>query len=798
MSQRNRIMEEIEKIEIPEELRERSIMGVRQAKCELRQMGGIMKIAKVAGITAAGLVLAVALGATASPTFAEVVKSWFSLNKTDEGLKKAADEGFAEPINKQVTDQGITLKVKEAIHDVLRISILYGIEQDGKSMDSDRLFDTFIPNGPEDDPYVNRYEIVDGNGNVLPLHLQQTIAGKDRILTLSLNDLTSGQVLQSMSELPDRITVRFDINQIGNTRGKWHLDVPIDLTKAKISTTIVPLNKRYVSPMGFSVDFIQLLHGTSKTELVLQVDETQAWRRGKMSAPMLRYELRDGEGNVFAAFDGLNRIDLTPGNINFIEGYWSGEGNMGHMQYGHPFLPFQDKKDPTLHVTTVYWQERMVKEEILLHPVQLANEVFRKEVNGNIVTFKARLKTEEEPEHMKGEQQIFQGKGWILEVDQQFGTATLELQWIVKEEGLGKGMRVETATELEQDAQGNYRNRTMFFFPDQLSLPDNLTLSADTATKKAVVDWSIPLMPSTEPLPPVDNVPVYEMTVEDLKSDIVKRAEQMMHELVPDKPSELYGVTDYGDRWFLYAKDNSGSIVIVLKETAEPIIVQRVIPYADLDAKLRRTVEETLKRLEPNQPVVFEDAIRDKSKENNRWLFRNERAEITIDALTGKVDEALIRYKRGHFNMKAKAAAEQAYRDFTQGGTLGFTEMKQSITQTAHAWQFYRDGSLYAEVGVRSNRVWLMQLSYKDDHLGDERAAQKKYETLLYTPKQAIGKVDSTVKQVFGIDMEGYESHVKSNEYTFTKQGSKTIKGTVNAKGEFWKFELIPIKGIRD
>lgn len=54
--------------------------------------------------------------------------------------------------------------MKEAIHDVFRISILFGLEQDGRPLNSDLLFETFIPEGTDDDPYVNRYEIIDDEG----------------------------------------------------------------------------------------------------------------------------------------------------------------------------------------------------------------------------------------------------------------------------------------------------------------------------------------------------------------------------------------------------------------------------------------------------------------------------------------------------------------------------------------------------------------------------------------------------------------------------------------------------------
>lgn len=799
MNRHNRLMRELENIEIPKELHKRSMLGVRQAK---RELGLVrtrpLKAVKVAGITAAGLVLAITLGMAASPTFAAYVKSWFSLGKTDDGLKKAADEGFAVPINKQATDQGITFKVKEAIHDVFRISILYGVEQDGNPLNSDRLFDTFIPNGTDDDPYVNRYDIVDDEGNVLPLNLRQIHAENDRILTLSLDDLFPGRGISSLSEIPDRITVRFDINQIGRTRGKWHLEVPIDLTRAKASTTIVPINKRFVSPEGFSIDFHQLYHGPSKSELVLQVDETQAWRSAKKSEPMFRYEVKDGQGTVVAAFDGLRRGDLMLGGTNNLEAFFHGQGTMGHVRYWHPFLPFGTAKDLKLELTAIYSQEKAPSgSSITLQPATLAKEPLRKEVNGKSVAFKVREKTDETQEKLKDGSSVFQGKGWILEADQQLGSDTIDLQWRFKD-GQEKEMHAVSATELEQDAQGNYRNRTLFFFAGQTEMPESLALSLEGWIKKTPVSWSIPLVPSEEPLPPVYDEPVYEMTVEELKPEIVRRAEQAMRKLAPDKPAELYGVMDYSDRWFLYAKDNSGSSVIMMKETAEPVAVQRVIPYGEADRELRDTVEETLRQMNPEQPIVFKEALREQSKANDRWLFQNQQAQISVDAVTGKVDEAAVNYPPGHLDPKAKAAAEQAYQVLSQGKSLRVTHMSQKMTPTEHVWELGRDMSVFAKVGVRTNRVWSVELGYKNDDPGDELEARKKYAKPHYMQEQAIAKVSSTVKQVFGTDLEGADVSVKLNEYTFKKKGSMTIKGTVNAKGEFWRLERIPEEGIRD
>ncbi|CAH8705418.1 DUF4179 domain-containing protein [Paenibacillus thiaminolyticus] len=797
MSRHQRIVEEIEKIELPEELHQYSKLGIDRAKRELAPSSRTRKAAKAAAATAAGLLLAAAIGAAISPTFAEVMKSWFSLQKADGGLKQAADDGYAESVNKQVTDQGITLRVKEAIHDVFRISILFGLEQDGRPLNSDLLFETFIPEGTDDDPYVNRYEIIDDEGKVLPLSPQLVKSENDRILTLGLDDLVPGHEVQSLSDLPDRITVRFDINQIGKTRGKWHLEVPIDLSAAKASSNLVPLSQRYISPLGFSIDFKQLRHSPSKSELLLQVDETQAWRSEKKIEPMFRYEIKDGEGNIVAAMDGLRRGEVSIGSRNVLKRFLNGQGSIGHMKYRHAFLPFPDAKELTLELTAIYTEERADKElAVAIEPEALRKKPLLKEVNGKSVTFKMRVKEDEAPEQMKDGRSVLAGKGWILEADQQLGSDTLDLQWRM-EDGQGKPVQAQSVTELEQDEQGNYRNRTLFFFEGQTPVYDRLTMYVDSWTKKIPVNWSIPLVPSSEELTPLDEVPIYEMTVDELKPGMVRQAEQALRELAPGMEAELYGAAEYSDRWFLYAKDNSRSIVIVEKATMKPIAVQRSISYGELDEKLRKTVEDILRQLSPDQPVVFEEAVREKSEVNNRWVLHNEHADIIINALTGKLMEASLSYEPGRFDAEAKAVADTAYSSFAQGRALEMTRMVQRVTPTRHVWEFYRDMSLLAAVDVKTNQVRSVEQSFKNDHPGDDIGASKKYAEPRYTAEQAIAKASPAVKEVFGINLEGYEVSIRLNEYTFTRQGAATVRGTVNAKGEFWKLEQMPAEDSR-
>lgn len=303
--------------------------------------------------------------------------------------------------------------------------------------------------------------------------------------------------------------------------------MPIDLSAAKASSDLVPLSQRYISPVGFSIDFKQLRHSPSKSELLLQVDETQAWRSAKKIEPMFRYEITDGEGISSRPWAACG-AGLSIGSRNVLKRFLNGQGSIGHMKYRHAFLPFPDAKELTLELTAIYTEERADKElAVAIEPEALRKKPLLKEVNGKSVTFKMRVKEDEAPEQMKDGRSVLAGKGWILEADQQLGSDTLDLQWRM-EDGQGKPVQAQSVTELEQDEQGNYRNRTLFFFEGQTPVYDRLTMYVDNWTKKIPVNMSIPLVPSSEELPPLDEVPIYEMTVDELKPDMVRQAEQAL------------------------------------------------------------------------------------------------------------------------------------------------------------------------------------------------------------------------------------------------------------------------------
>ena len=108
--------------------------------------------------TAAGIVLAVGIGATVNPAFAQFIGGIFLTDQVDEGLQIAADAGLTQQVNLEVEDQGLTFVVEDVIADSSRVSLSYKVlNENGKPQD------TFLNMGDSD----NDITALDQNGNVL-------------------------------------------------------------------------------------------------------------------------------------------------------------------------------------------------------------------------------------------------------------------------------------------------------------------------------------------------------------------------------------------------------------------------------------------------------------------------------------------------------------------------------------------------------------------------------------------------------------------------------------------------------
>ncbi|QOT01364.1 DUF4179 domain-containing protein [Brevibacterium sp. JNUCC-42] len=362
-------------------------------------------ILKKMTLAVAGLAVAVSLGTFVSPAFADYVKSLFiSEQNSDQGMINAAQQGFVQQVDKKVTDQNITVELKEILADSMRIAaILDAKDKDGKKIDhlSRHLEETLLdPAGKDLTEEISNFNRTDYNG-VTSIH---------RELTDLFNDT---------NPIPDSLTLQLKINQIGDVKGKWEFSVPIDMKKAKAATQTVRLNKTYTSPEGFVLDFEKIELSPSATRIAVnsKVTKETEEKLKKMikenglkdysdgrkdedssipyrAADAIRnaayaYEILDETGSVVAAYDALwylgEDISLEKNVINGTSGQGQADGS---LRLWNTFIPLKDKKSLTIKLRRVY-NNVISPFSAKVKPMELAkNPVTQKDSLGNTFTFK--------------------------------------------------------------------------------------------------------------------------------------------------------------------------------------------------------------------------------------------------------------------------------------------------------------------------------------------------------------------------------------------------------------------------
>jgi uncharacterized membrane protein len=177
------------------------------------------------------ITIGISAGAYLSPTFAAYIKSFFVRPDLDEGLQIAAKEGFSETTEASVTDNGITLKVKEVMADANRLILTYSLEKEnGEFIDPTILFES-EEWGPGRAIYfvkdLNTFYITDKDGDIVSTSTNYRTK-KGRFVTQYINrvfphypyaDLMF-ELNHSASD-SKQLFANISINKIGST----HMDI---------------------------------------------------------------------------------------------------------------------------------------------------------------------------------------------------------------------------------------------------------------------------------------------------------------------------------------------------------------------------------------------------------------------------------------------------------------------------------------------------------------------------------------------------------------------------------------------
>lgn len=503
---------------------------VVQTKMRTRKKGWKKRsidIMKKMAITVASLAAAIAFGTMVSPTFANYVNSLFhSVKGVDGGAKSAAVEGYVQPINKQVTDQGFTVSVKEVLADPIRLMIIWEVtDQNGKKIDDDNL-DWIM-------------KITDKNGKGLNTKSKHPDFipygtgpwGDDKEYQASQVEFR--EIIDKPENIPDEIRVKMEYFQVNDTEGSWIVEFPVDMKKAKAVSKTLKINQEYTSPQGVIIRLNDIMtvpstsvitHEAEWNEQKLKEYEKLAERtelkkmttvkyfqNGKESSEQVEvdrakellkkfgiaYEILDEKGNTVAGYD-----DLYDHNWNNIAKNQVRQSRMGIRSDGatnkavmwQGYVPFSSNDKLTFKLHSIYLMEPATFVAKL--PLgQSGKQPITVENSGSTFTFSQfRLKANDQEEEIDGN--LWRGKGAIINVK---GTLPQNMVnaigWKATDEtGKEYSVYVETGFDYIKNENGQREVNGAIFVSGLEKQPKELTISYKLHERQhRDVNWEVPI-----------------------------------------------------------------------------------------------------------------------------------------------------------------------------------------------------------------------------------------------------------------------------------------------------------------
>lgn len=436
-----------------------------------------------------GIASAVVLGLLGSmqvsPTFAAYVKSIFAQGVfNDEGLQQAARQGFSETSNLSVTDQGITLEVKEIIADPAQVIVALMIKQsDGQQL------------GPEwktaSNSQFNGVELLDAKGRVISDKWGTAFEENVGFIRFILGE-------KEQEPLPKTLSMHFD--EIGDIKGNWKLQVPITMAKTTAATTVLPVNQTQVTKHGLKMTLHQIVNTPTTTRIELETQWTEASKKqleqeakkltGKTTnpdyAPFLPYQ-QYMLGYYYEGADGSKGKERRKERSHSIDRY-------GHFRWIMDDDPLPKGKAKTLVINSFH-KAIPYDMSVTFKPDELNKKPVIKQVGEDIFTVKGiQLAKDKYSEKQQIEMEVE-----VLSKD----ISDIYLPWWVAQDGQGTTYEARRSSQSTGpvDQSGRERVTYKFLLEDSRNsegyeitkLPEKITLRLDAVQKKYPLEWRIPV-----------------------------------------------------------------------------------------------------------------------------------------------------------------------------------------------------------------------------------------------------------------------------------------------------------------
>ncbi|MDI2586692.1 DUF4179 domain-containing protein [Psychrobacillus sp. NEAU-3TGS] len=432
-------------------------------------------------ILAAGILLALSLTATISPSFAQFIGGLFSTKQVDEGLQMASDEGLEKRLDLEVSDQGLTFKVEDIIIDSSRVALSIQVINE---------------NGIAERPNIS------DNGNII------SVTGYNGSYNYSMGyrmdnglDYNSLQVFINDEPGLEKVTIKFHLVELNGKQGNWELEIPVEVADKEKETRKVLLNNAAQNIDGVEVILKEIQYApTSNTLLyetayqtseLVEAEEKLKYLKEEFGynvsellnfGTSIKYYIENEEKKVILKFSPFTNKE--PNDDKLIISSAKGKGKLGHAAWKESFVPEKVDSKLTFVLEGVY---KVVPTDfsVKFNPAKIEDNPVSFEYMGNTVTIKkAKLQNAVSAD----DSAFFEIE---MEVSQESNAAVLG-NWVLKGD-TERAYRIDNETT--EKGNGNFR-RTIYFKTNGLAkVSDEMSLHLLTATSFFELEekWRIPL-----------------------------------------------------------------------------------------------------------------------------------------------------------------------------------------------------------------------------------------------------------------------------------------------------------------
>ncbi|WP_289141603.1 DUF4179 domain-containing protein [uncultured Brevibacillus sp.] len=468
-------------------------------------------ILKKTTIAVAGLAVIVTLGTAVSPTFASYVSglyqavgisspviqikgpyanvgnqvvSLFDEKETDRGILAAAAKGFVKPLDLKATDQGLTVEAKAVLADPLRLTILGSVtKKDGTKIDS-LWKDQYSIISNENVDEFREIRLKDKNGNILTPFYKQDVEpfawtllpnGENFVIQRDLNNF-----FDEKNPLPDELVLELRVKRMGDTKGTWNLDIPIDMRPAKAATKTVAINKQFTTPHREKIDLKETRYAPSGTQIIFSTSESSLKETG------VRYQLINEQGAAVGSWDDT-KSDSEETNVKVIPdishgGMYNAVNWFEGKRWIHSYVPLDSAQNTTLKLDAVftkekaYFQTKLPLSEIEKKPLVATGD-------GNRFIFRSVTKKSSE-----------RGTTYLIKVEGRLakGISSLSESWKATDEQ-GDISRIMFFPQTNVQDDGTISISGDLKIISEKKDVKEFTITYDHMIKEQEVDWNVPL-----------------------------------------------------------------------------------------------------------------------------------------------------------------------------------------------------------------------------------------------------------------------------------------------------------------